>query len=108
MQIDLELNLYYLSIAEALRSEEEYTDYQGAVVKMLELKNMPILESEILQRHQKKNMEEVFEQVENGFLMYAKAEQKDENGNVTFVWYDTWADYFISENDPLYSMFLYV
>ncbi len=105
MQIDLELNIYYLSIAEALRSEEEYTDYQGAVVKMLELKNMPIPESEILQRHQKKNMQEVFEQVENGFLIYAKAEQKDESGNVTFVWYDTWADYFISENDPLYSVF---
>ncbi len=105
MQIDLERNLYYLSIAEVLRSEEEYTNYQGAVVKMLELKNTPILESEILQRHQKKSMDEVFEQVENGFLMYAKAEQKEKNGNVTYVWYDTWADYFISENDPLYSVF---
>jgi hypothetical protein len=104
MQLDLELSLYHLSIVENMRTDEEYNYYQGAVAKMLSLKDMHITEAEILQRHQKQSMEEVFEQVKDGSVMYFRTEQEVQ-GNKTTIWYDTWMDYIISEKDQLYALF---
>jgi hypothetical protein len=105
MQIDLELSLYHLSIVANMGSDEEYSHYQGAVAKMLYLNEMHIAETEILHRHQKQTMEEVFEQVENGASRYFRTEQIEEGDNKVTIWYDTWADYIITEKDPLYGKF---
>jgi hypothetical protein len=104
MNLDFELSLYHLSLIENMHPDQEYDIYQGAVAKMLYIKDMSITEAEILERHQKQTIKEVFEQTENGAARYFKTNQEVEGNKVT-IWYDTWADYIIGEKDPLYTMF---
>jgi hypothetical protein len=101
-QLALELYLPHLSMVELMGSPEHYSIYQEAVVAMLSVKDLYVWEDDVLKFNQKRTMEEV---VAINEVRYVSAGEKKREGELVNAWYDTWAEYFITLKDPLYSLF---
>ncbi len=102
MDKSLELYLPLMALTEITYFGNNYSKFQEAVLRTMDIRSQYAWEDEILAHHVKGTILEVTEKIE---ARYVSAGAKDRDGHLVNAWYDTCADTYITEKDKLYSAF---
>lgn len=94
-----DVNLADLSPVIRAVSPQSYADYQQKVFVHLCVKELHFSEAELLKEYNKTTIEELIAENPDRFI-----QSKDETGNKTNHWYDTWMDHTPVKNDSMFNM----